>query len=148
MNISNLLAHQASKNPNHEGIVTDSERITYSEWNNAVNQLADSLRKHGVTKGDKIILHMPNTKEFLYTYFAIHRLGAVIVPINAKLVQQEIMYILNQSDAKAFVTHEAVFEQVKDLPKAANLFYIKTGEKFLEWHSFETILDQGSPEEI
>jgi len=148
MNISNLLAHQASKNPNHEGIVTDSERITYSEWNNAVNQLADSFRKHGVTKGDKVILHMPNTKEFLYTYFAVHRLGALVVPINAKLVQQEIMYILNQSDAKAFVTHEAVFEQVEDLPEVANLLFVKTGEKVGNWRSFETLLAQGSPEEI
>src|SRR5690625_4415607 len=148
MNISNLLAHQASKNPNHEGIVTDSERITYSEWNNAVNQLADSLRKHGVTKGDKIILHMPNTKEFLYTYFAVHRLGALIVPINAKLVQQEIMYILNQSEAKAFITHELVFDQVKDLPESANFLFVKTGKKAGDWHSFEMMLDEGSPEDI
>lgn len=67
MNISKLLAHQARKNPNHEGIVTDSERITYSKWNDRVNQLVDSFLTYGVKKGDKVILHMPNTKEFLYT---------------------------------------------------------------------------------
>jgi len=148
VNISKLLAHQASKNPNHEGIVTESDRITYAKWNSLVNQLADSFRKLGVTKGDKVILHMPNTKEFLYTYFAVHRLGAIIVPINAKLVHQEIMYILKQSDAKVFVTHEAVFEQVKDLPQEANLLYIKTGKELGDWYSFEALLAAGSPEEI
>src|SRR5699024_6181416 len=87
MNISQLLAHQARKHPDHEAIVTDYESLTYDDWNRNVNQLADSLRKKGITQGDKVILHMPNTKEFLFTYFAIHRLGAIIVPINAKLVQ-------------------------------------------------------------
>ncbi|GAB4074705.1 AMP-binding protein [Barrientosiimonas marina] len=148
MNISGLLAHQARKNPNHEGIVTDSDRITYGEWNQHVNQLADSFRKLGVAKGDKVVLHMPNTKEFLYTYFAVHRLGAIIIPINAKLVQQEILYIVRQSDAKVFVTHEDVFEQVKDLPQEANLDYIKTGHKKGEWYSFERLLEQGSPDDI
>lgn len=58
---------------------------------------------------------MPNTKEFLYTYFAVQRIGALVVPINARLVQQEILYILNHSDAVAFFTHELLFEQVKSM---------------------------------
>ncbi|GGJ97113.1 long-chain-fatty-acid--CoA ligase [Lentibacillus kapialis] len=148
MNISRLLAHQASKNPNHEGIVTDSDRITYAQWNRFVNQLADSFQKRGVRKGDKVVLHMPNTKEFLYTYFAVHRLGAIIVPINAKLVQREIMYILKQCDAKVFVTHDAVFEQVRNLPQEAHLVYIKTGKEQEDWYSFETLLEEGSPDDI
>lgn len=148
MNISQLLAHQASKNPDHEAIVTDYERLTYDDWNRNVNQLADSLRKKGITQGDKVILHMPNTKEFLFTYFAIHRLGAIIVPINAKLVQREVMYIIQQSDAKVFITHESIFSQVQDVPKEADLLFIKTGEAQGDWHSFETLLTNGSPEEI
>ncbi|WP_373895446.1 class I adenylate-forming enzyme family protein [Virgibacillus sp. CBA3643] len=148
MNISKLLAHQASKNPDHEGIVTDSERITYAMWNSHVNQLADSFRKLGVAKGDKVVLHMPNTKEFLYTYFAVQRLGAIIVPINAKLVHQEVMYIVKQSDAQVFVTHDALFEQVKDLPQELDLLYIKTGREMKNWHTFEDLLKEGSPEEI
>src|SRR5690625_4841552 len=147
MNISQLLAHQASKNPDHEAIVTDYERLTYDDWNRNVNQLADSLRKKGITQGDKIILHMPNTKEFLFTYFAIHRLGAIIVPINAKLVQREVMYIIQQSDAKVFITHESIFSQVQDVPKEADLLFIKTGEAQGDWHSFETLLTNGSRSE-
>lgn len=79
---------------------------------------------------------MPNTKEFLYTYFAVQRIGALVVPINARLVQQEILYILNHSDAVAFFTHELLFEQVKsmtDLDKLANLIFVKTGERVGEW---------------
>ncbi|MBP1971535.1 acyl-CoA synthetase (AMP-forming)/AMP-acid ligase II [Virgibacillus natechei] len=148
MNIPNLLASQSRKFPNHEGIITPSERITYMEWDRTVNQLADSLLKRGVTKGDKVILHMPNTKEFLYTYFAVQRIGALIVPINAKLVHQEIMYILNHSDAKVFITHDLLFEQVKGMPKTGDLLYVKTGEVDGDWLSFEKLITEGSPAEI
>src|SRR5699024_6938588 len=82
------------------------------------------------------------------TYFAIHRLGAIIVPINAKLVQREVMYIIQQSDAKVFITHESIFSQVQDVPKEADLLFIKTGEAQGDWHSFETLLTNGSSEAL
>lgn len=50
MNIPNLLAVMSRKYPNHEGIVTPSERVTYSEWNEAVNRFAHSLEDLGVKK--------------------------------------------------------------------------------------------------
>ncbi|MGM8215876.1 class I adenylate-forming enzyme family protein [Bacillaceae bacterium W0354] len=148
MNVPNLLSVMARKYPEHEGIVTPYERVTYSSWIEQVNRLADSLRVLGIKKGDKVVLHMPNTKEFLYTYFAVQRLGAIIVPINARLVQQEIMYILKHSDAVAFVTHELLFEQVKSLPKLIDLVFIKTGSGEENWLSFEQLLENGSSEEI
>ncbi|WP_099159809.1 class I adenylate-forming enzyme family protein [Virgibacillus ndiopensis] len=148
MNIPNLLAHQSRKMPNHEGIVTPNERISYFEWNLNVNKLANSLRSLGVSKGDKVVLHMPNTKEFLYTYFAVQRLGAIIVPVNAKLVQQEVLYILDHSDAKVFVTHELLFSQVQALPKFEEIKFVKTGEAVDHWHSFECLVQEGSSIEI
>ncbi|WP_026907906.1 class I adenylate-forming enzyme family protein [Paucisalibacillus globulus] len=149
MNIPNLLAVMSRKYPNQEGILTPTERITYAEWNEAVNQLADSLSKLGVKKGDKVVLHMPNTKEFMYAYIAIQRIGALVVPINAKLVGQEILYILNHSDASVFMTYELLFEQVKSLPDTVKeMVYIKTGSQADGWLAFDTLLEEGSPEEI
>lgn len=148
MNIPNLLAHQSRKSPDREGIVTPSESVSYLELHLAVNQLADSFRKFGVEKGDKVVLHMPNTKEFLFAYFAVQRLGALIVPINAKLVQQEVSFILDHSDAKVFITHDLLFNQVKGLPKSADLLCIKTGGAVDHWLSFEKLMAEGSPSEI
>ncbi|MDC3411895.1 class I adenylate-forming enzyme family protein [Terrihalobacillus insolitus] len=148
MNIPNLLAHQSRKFPNHEAIATQYESISYLDWHITVNQLADSFRKLGVEKGDKVVLHMPNTKEFLYAYFAVQRLGALIVPINAKLVQQEITYILDHSEAKVFITHDLLFSQVKGLPKSDNLLCVKTGEAVDHWLSFDALVAEGSPDEI
>ena len=128
MNIPNLLAVMSRKYPNHEGIVTPSERVTYSEWNEAVNRFAHSLEDLGVKKGDKVALQMPNTKEFLIAYVAVQRIGALSVPINARLIGQEVMYILDDSDASVFITHELIFEQVRHLPEqSSEIKFIKTG---------------------
>jgi acyl-CoA synthetase (AMP-forming)/AMP-acid ligase II len=148
MNLPDLLAHQARKFPEKEAIVTPTDRISYADWHITVNKLADSLQKLGIEKGDKVVLHMPNTKEFMYTYFAVQRLGALIVPINAKLVQNEVTYILDHSDAKMFVTHEMLFEGVRNLEKADDLNLVKTGEAIDGWLSLEDLIAEGSSNEI
>ena len=58
---------------------------------------------------------MPNVPEFAIAYFAVQRLGAIIVPINAKMTLSEVEYVLDNSDAKAFIAHELLFESVKNL---------------------------------
>ncbi len=149
MNIPNLLRVMSRKYPNHEGIVTPSERITYSGWNKEVNRFAHSLQHLGVKKGDKVVLHLPNTKEFLISYIAAQRLGALAVPINAKLVDREITYILKHSDASVFITHVLLFEQVRDLPEnMQDILFIKTGPEEDDWLSFESLIQDGSPAEI
>lgn len=148
MNLPNLLAHQARKFPHKEGIVTPNERITYKEWDHCVNKLAHSLRQLGIHRGDKVVLHMPNTKEFLITYFAVQRLGALIVPINARLVGIEVDYILGNCDATMFITHEWLFNQVAELSKKKGITFVKTGTKVGNWYSWEELLENGNDEEI
>ncbi|WP_339162941.1 long-chain-fatty-acid--CoA ligase [Siminovitchia sp. FSL W7-1587] len=148
MNIPNLLAVMSGKYPNHEGIVTPEERITYSEWNRQVNQLAHSLRNIGVKPGDKVILHLPNVKEFLYAYFAVQRIGAITVPVHPKLVRREIDYILGHCEASVFITHHMLFEQVSGLPEETGLLCIKTGETVGGWLSLDSLIAEGSPDDI
>jgi acyl-CoA synthetase (AMP-forming)/AMP-acid ligase II len=148
MNVPNLLAAMSRKYPNHEAIVTPTERIAYSEWDRNVNRFGDSLRNLGVKPGDKVILHLPNVKEFLYAYFAVQRIGAISVPINPKLVEKEIQYILENSDASVFITHEMLFGQASGLAEQGELLCIKTGEERDGWLSFESLLANGSPDEI
>lgn len=148
MNVSELLARNARKMPNHEAIIDRGERITYGSFNHSVNLLAASLLQSGIKKGDKVILFMPNTKEFLYTYFAVLRIGAIIVPINARLTTLEIEYIIEHSEAKALVAHELLFEQVKGLSEKYELLWIKTGAALPKWNSFEKLLQDSEVEEI
>ncbi|WLR49296.1 long-chain-fatty-acid--CoA ligase [Halobacillus litoralis] len=148
MNLSELLAYQSRKYPGKEGIVTPEERLTYQEWNSQVNQLARGLMRLGIQAGDKVIIHMPNTKEFVISYFAIHRLGAIVVPINARLVLNEITYIYDHSDAVALLTHDLLIDQVKGLADERVGTFIKTGDVDGAWHSFSDILSKEEPLEM
>lgn len=147
MNISELLSRNARKYPFQEAVVTESERISYQELNTLVNRFASSLQSMNIQSSDKVVLFMPNTLEFVISYFALQRLGAIIVPVNAKLTQAELGYIIEHCDAKALIVHEGLFETA-NLFSNESLICIKTGEAREGWRSLQSCLDSGREEEI
>lgn len=144
MNSSKLLARNARKYPKTEAIVGMGKRITYKVLDRLVNQFARGLQEKGIIEKDKVVLFMPNVPEFAIAYFAVQRLGAIIVPINAKMSQAEVEYVLMNSEAKALIAHELLFDAVKALNN--DLCFIKTGEATTNWLAFDTIYSKdGSP---
>ncbi|MFS0576604.1 long-chain-fatty-acid--CoA ligase [Sporosarcina sp. 179-K 3D1 HS] len=146
MNSSQLLERNARKYPNAEAVVCMGNRISYAELNRHVNQFGHALRQEGVQAGDKVILFMPNVPEFVIAYFAVQRIGAIVVPVNAKLTQPEIEYIAEHSDATALIAHELLFPAIEKM-KALSVL-IKTGEAAGNWKSFETLLAAGDEQAI
>ncbi|RLQ86587.1 long-chain-fatty-acid--CoA ligase [Planomicrobium sp. Y74] len=155
MNISGLLERNARKYPKSEAVVGMGQRLTFDDMDQTVNNVAQALRKKGISKGDKVVLFMPNVPEFVLSYFAVQRLDAVIVPINAKLSRKEVEYILDHSDAKALFVHEMLFEAVKGM-ESNGLLLIKTGQaaegwaslsEFMEFHSTERISSDAKEDE-
>ncbi|MET3655681.1 class I adenylate-forming enzyme family protein [Sporosarcina psychrophila] len=140
MNSSQLLERNARKYPKTEAVIGMGKRYTYKELDQLVNRFAHGLKLLGIGRGDKAVLYMPNVPEFVIVYFAVQRLGAIIVPINAKMTLSEVEYVLENSDAKAFIAHDLLFESVKNLD--SNLVLIKTGAPLDDkWISFETVLN-------
>ena len=140
MNSSQLLARNARKYPQTEAVIGMGKRYTYKELDALVNRLAHGLKRKGLVEGDKAVLFMPNVPEFAVAYFAVQRLGAIIVPINAKMTLSEVEYILDNSDAKAFIAHELLFDSIREL--TSDLLLIKTGDATENWISFDTVLDE------
>ncbi|MBI4589111.1 MAG: AMP-binding protein [Candidatus Rokubacteria bacterium] len=80
------------------------ERYTYEAFDRRVNQLARALLKLGLAKGDTFNLHLRNSPEFLFGWFAAAKTGTVMVPTHPDSTPDEMEYILNHSEAKvAFV---------------------------------------------
>ncbi|MCM3610536.1 long-chain-fatty-acid--CoA ligase [Planococcus sp. MERTA32b] len=143
MNISGLLERNARKYPQSEALVGMGQRLTFMDMDKTVNNVAHALREKGISKGDKVVLFMPNVPEFVLSYFAVQRLDAVIVPINAKLSRKEVEYILGHSDAKALIVHEMLFEAVKGI-ESDGLLQIKTGGAAGVWASFDDFAEHHS----
>lgn len=116
-NIGSLLTKRASINPKREAYV-DSKgecRLSFEQLNERCNQVANGLVKLGVKPGDRVALALMNSAEFIESYFAIAKIGAVIVPLNWRLVPDELEFILKDSGAQTLIFGEEFSAAMEDL---------------------------------
>src|SRR5580698_8008672 len=101
----------AQENPEHLALVTpEGDEISSGELLGHTNQLVHALRALGLQKGDVVATLLPNGAEMIEVYLAALQAGWYLVPINHHLVAPEIAYILKDSGAKVFVTHDRFAE--------------------------------------
>jgi long-chain acyl-CoA synthetase len=86
-----------------------------------VEKMAASLSSSGVSKGDRVALMLPNCPQYVISFFATVRLGAIVTQINPMYVEREIEHILNDSGAETIVAYAAVYERVKTVLPDSNL---------------------------
>ena len=84
-------------------VVFGSKNITYGELKETVEKLAGGLYKLGLKEKDKVCLWLPNCPEFVYSYFAILKIGAIVVPVNSMFKREEAKYIVDDSQAKILI---------------------------------------------
>jgi O-succinylbenzoate-CoA ligase len=104
-NIGLLLAKRAHLSPTLEGLVEveRGRRFTFPELNARANRTAHALADLGVAKGDRVALLMMNGVEYVESFFAVAKLGAIVVPLNWRLVPDELAFILQDSGAGVLV---------------------------------------------
>lgn len=106
MNIGSYLALNARRHPEKMALTYNERQYSYEQFNKKVNQFANGLLQLGINKGEKIALMLKNSDYFAISYFAAAKIGAVIVPVNFRLVAREVHYILDQSDSVIVVCDE------------------------------------------
>jgi len=115
-----LIFTQAKKRGRKTALFIGDEKVSYRQIQERADILAAYLSNRGVKKGDKVALFMRNSAEFIYSIFAISKLGAVSVPINTFLKDAELAYILEDSGSKVLLSslvHDKVVssDEVQDL---------------------------------
>ncbi len=102
----------------------DGSSITFGRWEHESNRLAHGLRAKGVRKGDLVAIDLEAEQilDFVVTYSAVHKIGAVAVPMNNRLSPPEMRSILEHAEAAAVVCSGA-FEEALDAlaPLSASL---------------------------
>ncbi len=99
LRLDQLLDRMAALYPDRPLLITDTRTWTYAEVRDWSVQVAAGLIASGVRPGDHVGLLMANHPEFVAIKFGIARAGAVAVPINFLNRQDELGYVLGQSDA-------------------------------------------------
>ncbi|MCT2559580.1 AMP-binding protein [Tsuneonella sp. YG55] len=107
LTLHGALDRAASEFPSRPALIADARTWTYAELAFWSRRLAAGLQRLGVTAGDKVAVAMANYPEFVALKYAIARAGAVAVPMNILNRQEEMRYVLEQSDAKLLVTMDA-----------------------------------------
>ena len=110
MNLREFIESKAERNPSKSFLFYEREVISYEEFDRKINQAANGFRELGVRKGDRIALMLSNRPEFLYTWFGLAKIGAVMVPVNTGFKEQESGYIVHHSEAVGLITdRESLF---------------------------------------
>lgn len=102
--LGDLLTRTVSRYRDKLALVYNDRQVTYRELNDLVNRTANGLRKRGVKKGDRLAMYSKNNLDFVIVEFALARLGAVLIPINFMLKENDISYILNHAKAVGIFT--------------------------------------------
>src|SRR5579872_3880271 len=109
------LAVSATRYPNKTAIVYYGRKITYRELAAEVGRLAGYLERSGVKRGDRVLLLMQNSPQFIIGFYAILRANAVVVPLNSMLVTSELRYYAQDSQAELVLVGQDVYPQVAPL---------------------------------
>lgn len=103
LNLAIVLSENAQRLPDKTAVICDERKMTYGELEKATNRLANSLVKLGLRRSQKMLIMLPNIPEFVVSYFAILKTGAVVVPINILYKAREIEFLLEDSEAVGLI---------------------------------------------
>ena len=120
MNVGSHLAKRAELNPGLEALVDDAagRRFSYAELNGRADRVAHVLTERGLVKGDRVAVLLPNCHQFVELFYGAARAGLVVVPLNWRLVADELAFILRDSGAMVLVAaaeFDAVVAELHDL---------------------------------
>ena len=104
-NLADLWEAVVDAVPDREALICGERRLTFAEADDRMNRLAHVLRARGIGPGDHVALYLYNGTEYLEAMVAAFKIRAVPVNVNYRYVEDELRYLLADSDAKAVVFH-------------------------------------------
>lgn len=107
VNIGEWVTKWASLNPDKPAIIYEGNTFTYKTLNERINRTAHMLERTGIGKGDRVGVLMYNTYQLVEIFFALAKIGAILVPLNTRFVSGELDYIIRDSGLKALAFGEA-----------------------------------------
>ena len=110
----------SEKYPDRPAIIYLGEKFTFTRLRNLIDRFGTALRHLGVRKGDKVVLYITNSAQWVISFFAIQKIGAVVVPVAPIYTSFEIEYMINDSGAETIICLDTNFGYVQDVfPKTS-----------------------------
>ena len=153
-NLADLWEAVVDTVPDREALVCGDRRLTFAQSDERANRLAHSLTERGVRVGDNVALFLYNGTEYLETMIAAFKVRAVPVNVNYRYVEEELRYLLTDSQATAIVVHRSLAPRLSairaDLPALRAVFVVDDGSDEpldgLDANDYEAALAAASPD--
>ena len=107
LNLAFYLEHISKTHASSPALIQDDVRLSFEEFARGARKVANILVSHGIKRGHKVAMMLPNVSEFSMIYYGILYVGATVVPINNMLKSHEIQYQLEDADVEIFFAWDA-----------------------------------------
>ena len=134
--------------------------LSFYQTNRLANRVANALGSLGVAKAEKVAVYMPNSDDYVITWFGILKAGAVMVPINTAYKMDFLEYIINSSDAEVLFIAEEYLDRMPPIAKqlsglrqvivwtrSGSEKFKKHGYRFRNMISYSEFINSGSGKE-
>jgi len=127
LDLGRTFLQSVERSPHALAVVDGAQRLTYAEWYERIQRVAEGLSVLGVKRGDHLMVVLQNRIEMATIHWACQFLGAIVTPLNWRAKPDEVEYCATDSAAKAVVYEPVSAEAVAGSPTAARLTRIAVG---------------------
>ncbi|MDX9845290.1 MAG: long-chain fatty acid--CoA ligase [Aquabacterium sp.] len=115
-NLYRNVEFSAARYPDKAALIFYDGITTYREFDDQIQRLAGFLQQDcGVARGDRVLLYMQNSPQFVIAYYAILRADAVVVPVNPMNMTEELRHYVSDADARVIIAPQDLYKQVQPL---------------------------------
>jgi long-chain acyl-CoA synthetase len=142
--LGGLLSQAATAHSNKTALICGARHFTFAELDQLADRLCGALRALGIARGDRVTLYSQNCWEWIVSYYAIARLGAVCNPINMMLTPEEVAFVVEDCEAKAILASRdkgaALLNQTGGWPVDTVVLF--GGDALPNAHAFESLIQE------
>ncbi|MFT4065587.1 class I adenylate-forming enzyme family protein [Paraburkholderia sp.] len=142
--IGALLTHSARKFGGKTALVVDGTEWSFRQLDNLSSAIANGLRKRGVSRGSVVSLYSPNCVQWVVSYYAVLKLGAVVNPLNLMLTPAEAAYAVNDCKAVAVLGSLDKVAPLREALGNAGARLISFGDAAEAGECLDDLLSEGS----
>ncbi len=142
LNPAHFLDRAAKIFPQRTAIIDGARQFTHAEFGDRAHRLAALLKNAGAQPGDRVAALCTNSHVMLEMHNGVPMAGCALVPINIRLSQQEIAYILENSGARILIATHEFTEMARTLSASTGVRAIAAGDESSE---YETLLSRATP---
>lgn len=136
--IHHFLEEAARKFPEETAVIFKGTRISYRQLNTLADAVAAALHADGFRKGDRAMVYMVNTPQFVISYFGVLKAGGVVIATNPLYADRELEHQLSDCGAETIFVMSLFYERLKRVQRAGNIrlrrIIVTNIKEYLPWH--------------